>query len=123
MVKLTLCCRSLSGNCLKKQIEISEKAAALVEDRAEEDVNKLDEEKDARKGSPMAIVFEKLEGMKRNYEKALSRFAELENVLRNSLTPPHPGYDISKVAGAPQAALLPRALIDHSDSERPLPKR
>ena len=83
-------------------------------------MNELKEEKNAAQGSPMAIVLEELADMKRNYEKALSRIAQLENVLRNSLTPQHPGCDISKVTGSPQAALPPRALIDHSDREEPL---
>ena len=108
---------------LKKQIEMAEKAATLVENWAEEDLNGLDEEKNDAQGSPMAIVPEELAYMKSNYEKALIRIAQLENFLRNSLTPLNSGYDISKVAGAPQAALPPRALIYHSDREEPLPNK
>ena len=84
---------------------MAEKAAALVEDWAEEDMSELNEKKKAFQFSAMAIVLQELVEMDRNHEKALSRIALVENVLRHSLTPQHPGNDISKVAGASQVAL------------------
>ena len=54
---------------------------------------------------------------------ALSRIAQSENVLRHSLTPQHPSYDIIKIFDTPQEALTPLALIHHFDREETLPKK
>ena len=121
MVKRTLYFRLLSGSCLTKQVGLAERAATLVEDWAEEEMNDLDEETITPQCLPIAIVLEVLANMKRNYEEAFSRIEELENALGHSLTPQPPSYDVSVAAGAPKAAMPPRALIDHPDREQPPP--
>ena len=85
-------------------------------------MSELNEETNVAQGSPMTIVPVNLEGMKRKCKTALDPNSQLEKILRHSLTPQPPGYDMRKESGTPKVSLLSCELTDFTDWERFTPE-